>query len=447
MAEIKNTASKEKSYEKKWKQKKFMLSGWLLTWHTDNERLDDYVTLLKEAGVDLLLFDGSTDTDFDKIYDSCQRCGMKVLSTAKEIAYDEEGKPYHKGIIKQPEEINEEKIRLEIERLKKKYPDTIIGHYIWDEPNVMMFDKMVETTNIVRKYAPDSLMYSVILPSYGRYVWPDVKITYDTEAARQTLEFMEKNASGESSENIPSYPEYVDKYCEALNPEILAQDYYPFQQHGLDTSLKTSMLWKDMGYLRKVAKERGMEYWQCISGATEWDWTTCDMDVPRIRVHLNACIAYGCSGVQYFPLHEAIIMLKTPEKSDKYDQLRLDNIKAKNIGNILFHTESKALYHTAGYDNPKDIFADDIKSSQLISSVECSADAGLIISEFKGEESTYTVIVNKEHTSSAYGKIKLRKECVIGEYDAINNSFLIPVKTSEIEYRLEAGEILLFKID
>jgi len=429
-----------------WQQKGFMLSGFFMTWHIDREAMDTYAALLKEAGIDLLIPYTASPLDFPmhRLYEACEKADIQILTGIREIVTDEEGNQKAKGITYQPTEVDEERIRKEIAALREKYPTALAGHYLWDEPGMKDYEILAALHRIAEDADPGSFGYSCLLPSYGPYIWPDKEVVFETESAKDIWNFVQDKAD---PKDILRYDAYVSRYCEIVRPKILAQDYYPFQQHGLDTSLKSSVLFKDMGYLRKKAMEYGMEYWHIFSGVEEWDWSTSvRMDLPRIRVQMNVGLAYGCSGLSYFPTQEAMVKLQTAEKSPKFEVLKLQNKKTKNIGNLLFHGISQAVYHTAGFDDPAEIFANDLADSEYIDSVSCSVDAGLVLGVIRKYPDIYIVAVNKDHENTATGTIELKQSWAVAEFDAENDAFSVARPRYGIDYELEAGDIAVYRL-
>ena len=124
--------------KKEWKQKEFMLSGFMMTWHIDREAMDTYAALLKEAGIDLLIPYAASPLDFpmQRLYEACEKNHIQILTGIREIVTDEEDKPKAKGITYQPAEVDEERIRREVTALREKYPTALAGHYLWDEPGM-----------------------------------------------------------------------------------------------------------------------------------------------------------------------------------------------------------------------------------------------------------------------------------------------------------------------
>ena len=432
--------------KKEWQQKEFMLSGFMMTWHIDREAMDTYAALLKEAGIDLLIPYAASPLDFpmQRLYEACEKNHIQILTGIREIVTDEEDTPKAKGITYQPAEVDEERIRREVTALREKYPTALAGHYLWDEPGMKSFEMLAQLHRIVEDADPAAFGYSCLLPSYSSYVWPDIEVVFETEQAKEIWAFVQDKAD---PKDIKRYDAYVTRYCEIVRPKILAQDYYPFQQHGLDTSLKSSVLFKDMGYLRKKAQEYGMEYWHIFSGVEEWTWSTSvRMDVPRIRVQMNVGLAYGCSGLSYFPVQEPIVMLKTAEKAAKFDALKAQNKKTKNIGNLLFHGISQAVYHTAGFDDPAEIFADNLAESEYIQSVTCSGDAGLVLGIIRKYPDIYIVAVNKDHENGATGAISLRQSWTVADFDADAATFSVATPRYDMTYALDAGDIAVWRL-
>lgn len=139
-------------------------------------------------------------------------------------------------------------------------------------------------------------------------------------------------------------------------------------------------------------------------------------------------------------------MLKTAEKAAKFDALKAQNKKTKNIGNLLFHGISQAVYHTAGFDKPAEIFADDLAESEYIQSVTCSGEAGLVLGVIRKYPDIYIVAVNKDHMNAATGAISLRQSWTVADFDADTAAFSVATPRYDLKYRLDAGDIAVWRL-
>jgi len=80
---------------------------------------------------------------------------------------------------------------------------------------------------------------------------------------------------------------------------VLSVDYYEFGLNGRDADLDTSFLWRDLGYLRKRAVETGKPLWFYFQGS-DYDGNAGEMTAGRLRLQMNAGLAYGCRWLCYW---------------------------------------------------------------------------------------------------------------------------------------------------
>lgn len=297
--------------------------------------------------------------------------------------------------------------------LLKKYK-MLEGYYVWDEPYQIDFAKVRRLRDLFKKYDPDRLAFSVILPSYGIYKWDD-----------------------------SSYPRYVDNYLKVVDPEVVSFDYYPFRNNS--DSLINNDLWKDLGYIRKKALEYNKPLWFYFQ-AVAINPGEVIMNLERIRAQMYAALAYGVKGLSYYYTSNNGALLDLDfNKTMLYDDLKILNAEVKNIGNLLFSKHSEKIYHTnikSGNDALNSHFLDNFQNSDLFK----SAPDNLVIGVF-GDSSAkkYVLVTNLSHTKDVNGNIELRKTMEITYFDKKDNTEKpISNSLSSLDIKLPAGEAILY---
>lgn len=287
---------------------------------------------------------------------------------------------------------------------KTKSYKSLYGYYVWDEPGTASFADCRELTNLYRRLAPDKMAYSCIVPSYGPYTWPT------------------------------GYPAYVDDYLRTVQPQVLSMDYYPFQ---FQSSIKTtSDLWRDLGYLRKRAKEAGIPHWhyfQAVDGSSS-------LSVEQIQVQMSAALAYGVKGLSYYNSWNSLTNTDGSPTTN-YEALKTINWQARRIGDLLYDKQNIAIHHTglsASYDST--YYLDSLSSSPYIS----SAPDDLIIGVFARDDNAYLVIANKDHTAGVSGSIALKYEMPLAQFLPDTGNIQSLGTGSSLSLSLEAGGVAVY---
>ncbi len=301
-----------------------------------------------------------------------------------------------------PKAITEAEVAAWVDRTKGY--KSLYGYYVWDEPGTEGFADCRTLTDLYRRLAPDKMAYSCIVPSYGAYRWPT------------------------------GYPAYVDEYLRTVQPQVLSMDYYPFQ---FQSSIKTtSDLWRDLGYLRKRAKETGIPHWhyfQAINGSDS-------LTVEQIRVQMSAALAYGVKGLSYYNSWNSLTNTDGSPTAN-YEALKTINWQARRVGDLLYDKQNIAIHHTglsAGYDST--YYLDPLSASPYIA----SAPDNLIIGVFSDGDNIYLAIANKDHTAGVSGSVALKYETPLAQFLPDSGDTRALGTGSRLSLSLEAGGIAVY---
>ena len=373
-------------------------------------RYEDMAALLSESNLNLIIpmptssyrFEGNRD-DF---YAAFEAVGMNMIAPT--------------DLLYMNHELNRDEAQAEIRRVRETFLH-IIGFFAWDEPRIEVYDAVKRVCGLIVETDPTAVPLTCLLPSYnGQHTW--YGLTEDTR-----------------------YPYYVDTFVEQVDPPVLTQDHYPFQEYGLGTNMKESTYWKDLGYLTKVAQEEGKPYWQWVSGIQEWRYGASDqMTMGHMRLQINGALAYGAQGVLIFCANECIIT-NDIEKSDKFEDMAVLNAQTRNIGNLLLSTQREAVYHNTGYSDPAAAYIDDLSASEVLADVPVWGP-GLVVSLFREGDTRYLVIVSKNYMREVSGTITLKQAYEVAAYDADTDTFAEDEETVSVPYELEKGGIAVYRL-
>lgn len=297
------------------------------------------------------------------------------------------------------------------------------GYFVWDEPARETFEKAQELRKLYKKYDPSRLAYTCVYPSYGVYNWTDSQIDWSNSA----------------------YARYIDDYLAAVEPEVLSLNYYPFAVSGKDASLEQNDLWRDMGYVRKRAKEEGLPYWHYFQGVGDLQEKVIGaMTLEKIQVQMYAALAYGVKGLSYYTSY-GLFLDADGYVTDLYEPLTALNGRVKNIGGYLFDKEPEALYHS-GLNREAEMayFLDDAGASPLIAEMP----ENMIVGLFRQGDTRVLMVVNKNYRRAVSGDLILREKKKVGVFDGSAGTVSKGNEpTDRIGLELAAGECAVYILE
>jgi hypothetical protein len=140
---------------------------------------------------------------------------------------------------------------------------SLAGYNLFDEPDYGKFDTVGKAFQLVRQNAPGRLPYSNLLPDLGR-------------------------APGD-------YPNYVERFCQVVQPALLSFDRYPMtlEPGSFDVNYFTN--WVD---IREAGLRHNLPTWTYIQ-AVGTNWYRVPTNTEMLWL-INVSLAYGCKGIQYF---------------------------------------------------------------------------------------------------------------------------------------------------
>jgi len=406
---------KDTNYTTKWQQNQFYLGAFVSSVHAQGKE-DATVTLTKNAGINFMMPYANTYEELDRFVNSCEKNGVDYFVGLE-------------GVSLSAKMVNEKNISELINRYKNKSHNK--GYYVFDEPTI---DKMWFVRKLAQAFTKldnTRATYTCLLPSYGAYTWTSDKNPYNN---------------------------YVDTFISKVKPEIVSNDFYPFQQYGVNSSMKTNQYYKDMGYLRKQALANKSEFWQAVSTISNWETCTAqNMTAERVAFQTNSAIAYGATGVLHFMAQEAYATSQVVSgkvvKGLYYDSLAASNKKSLNVGQLLFKATSKEVYHSDLSESQSSLYFINAgkngtcSGSSILSKISSSSSkAGIIVGVFVEGDKKYVVAVNKDYNSSCTATITLNKSYKVSDFDETTNKMGASTDSSTIKGNIEAGGIAVWMI-
>ena len=194
-----------------------------------------------------------------------------------------------------------------------------VGVYIWDEP--FRPDQLAEArrqADLYEQAAPDKLPFTVAIPSYNtEYTWQNGLFT-----------------------------KYLYDYAKKIDPPVLSLDYYPFGLPGYNDAeqLDTSLLWCDLGLLRKIAQAYRMPLWFYYQAVNLHKYHR--FTFPMVRSQMYAGAMYGAKALQEFTAVDAVIT-EEGNRGPIFEETKRIHAEFRALGNTLMALQSIGVYHSA----------------------------------------------------------------------------------------------------
>lgn len=194
-----------------------------------------------------------------------------------------------------------------------------VGVYIWDEP--FLPDQLAEArrqADLYEQAAPGKLPFTVAIPSYNtEYTWGNGLFT-----------------------------KYLYDYAKVIDPPVLSLDYYPFglPNYNDEMQLDASLLWCDLGLLRKVARDYQMPLWFYYQAVNLHKYHR--FTFPMVRSQMYAGAMYGAKALQEFTAVDAVIT-EDGECGPIFEETKRIHAEFRALGNTFMALQSVGVYHSA----------------------------------------------------------------------------------------------------
>jgi len=326
-------AKEDKDEIVRFRQDRFAIGFWVDP--PADDEMEDRYREIAEAHFTLVLggFGARTPETVRKQLDLCQRHGLVALVSRA-------GLP--------PEELPE-------------HP-ACWGYMIKDEPNASDFPGLRDIVDRIRTCRPGQLSYINLYPNYAN----------------------------ERQMGCQSYEEYVDRFLEEVNVDVLSMDHYPLMRPCRDGRQGYC---DNLDVLRKQSLDRGIPFWNFFNimpfGA-QFDPTE-----AQVRWQIYTSLAYGAKGVLYFcywtprgdefPKGGAILTAEG-ERTRHYDQAQRINAKLKNWGPTLMKLTTERVVRIPRENDPSPF----LQGTPL----ETITEGDYLLGLFRHEDGRQAVLLN-----------------------------------------------------
>lgn len=416
-----------------WKQKEFALS----TFNCIGEDMDLAIKNCKEAGFNLLELGWGRHDKVWEAVEACEKHGIDLifqdLSTLG-------------GMMKNylDRHVTEETIQQLTDSLKTK--KHTVGYYVWDEPYCEeMFATARRQSDLLLKYAPEALLFSVFPPSYN---------------------------SGPTWDN-GQYYEAFEAYIKAMEPPVVSIDHYPVGDYwnlypGLrysdETQLDNAVLWCDLAVARKLACKYDLPFWFYYQGCPLYEYTK-KFDFSMVRAMMYSAVLYGAKGLQNYTATggvlipsdgkpyetQSTVILATGEKGTFFEQQKQIHSEFRNLGNTLMALTSQAVYHSdelMPFGRYGQIYCDlrhDIADSKLLAAaLPYRTSVGELTDDYGNR---YLLIQNRDFYQPLCAQLSLKGKYNLYEVSKENGQqSLLCTNTDRIPVELSAGDAMLLRV-
>lgn len=206
------------------------------------------------------------------------------------------------------------------------------GYGLRDEPNASEFPKMRELVDEVRAARPGKLGYINLFPSY---------------------------ASPWGQLGTETYEEYVQRFVDEVDPDVLCMDHYPIFKPDRDGR---DGYCADLDVMRRHALRKGIPFWNFFNSMPYGPHT--DPTESQMRWQIYASLTYGAKGVLYFCYYTpaggefpkgGALITRDDRRTSKWYAARRLNEQVKNLGPTLMQLTSTGVYRVTPECDPEQV--------------------------------------------------------------------------------------------
>lgn len=251
------------------------------------------------------------------------------------------------------------------------------GYGLRDEPNVNGFAELRTLADALRTTHPGRFPYVNLFPNYAN--------------AQQM--------------GVDTYAEYVNRFCDTFQPEVLSMDHYPTMKPGADSR---ESYCSNLEVMREQSLRRGIPFWNffnCMPFGPHADPTE-----SQLRWQIYTSLAYGAKGVMYFCYYTPFspefpkggaIILRDDRRTRHYDEAKRINAALRNLGPTLMKLTSTAVIRV----KPEDVPAKALAGSPVKDMTRADYDPAhdFMIGVFRHTDGRRAVLMNNyRHDFSAW---------------------------------------------
>jgi hypothetical protein len=221
------------------------------------------------------------------------------------------------------------------------------GYCLRDEPSAADFPNLREQVAQVSAGCPGKFGYINLFPGY---------------------------ASPSKQLGTENYEEYVQRFVDEVNPEVLSLDHYPIFKPDNDGRDRYCA---DLEVIRRHALRKGIPFWNFFNAMPYGPHT--DPTESQMRWQIYASLAYGAKGVLYFCYYTpagsefpkgGALITRDNRRTSKYYAARRLNEQLKHLGPTLMKLTSTNVYRVLPECSPEQV----LKGSPILNLARDSVD-------------------------------------------------------------------------
>ena len=242
------------------------------------------------------------------------------------------------------------------------------GYRLWDEPNASMFDQLAKRVKELRKSRPGRLGYINLFPNYAN--------------SKQL--------------GAASYDEYVKRFVDTVDVDILCMDHYPPFKPNTDGRQRYC---QNLETMRKYSLQKSIPFWNYFNVMPFGPHT--DPTESQIRWQIYTSLAYGAKGVIYFnygtpktfefPKGSGIVR-RDGTRTRHWFQAKRINRSLKNLGPTLMQLTNQGVYRVKPGDDPATILTG--TPIKTITRAKVDPDHDYLIGTFQHADGRRAVLLN-----------------------------------------------------
>lgn len=401
-----------------WRQNDFVFSTFSpasIDFHNEDpdsrEKTRRAVKTCAEAGFNLLELGWARPDVSEAAVEMCEEIGIDIIYQNLRLFGGMQGNVWEKNV--------DDNIVSCVNRFR--HYRHVIGFYVWDEP--WFPDQLEEARrqfDLFEKQNPSALLFTVAIPSYNsEYKW------------RNEL-----------------FETYLRNYVEKIEPPVLSLDYYPvgLKEHNTNRQLDTSLMWCDLGLMKKVAAEKNMPLWFYYQGQ---NLHNVDFFIfPMVRLMMHAGILYGAKGLQHYTAVGSVTRKEDGGPDIFFDEQKKIHAELQSLGNTLMALNCKRVIHdpslVPNYARYYELM-NSMEESQLLTG---DLPYRVSVSELDDEYgNTYLVVLNRDYLTDKEICLKLKRKSriyLVSKQDGEQKIY--GEDTDTLSVNLAAGDMALFRL-
>lgn len=284
------------------------------------------------------------------------------------------------------------------------------GYFLKDEPSAYQLPYYSDLVKLIESIDDTRFCYINLLPTYA----------------------------GSEVYGAPTYYEYIQRYVNEIPLKVLSFDHYPI----VGAYVRPDW-YHNLEIIREISTEANIPFWAFALTTAHSSYPLPNLNHLRLQTYSN--LAYGAKGIQYFTY-------QTPSMDDYhmgpidrdgsrtvvYDYIKTLSEEIQIISTIFLNSKVAKVSHY-GHNIPEGASSFTSTPPNIFSLKIRGGNA--LISELQNEEESFFMIQNNNLLSEIGIKIETDEHTFV----ISKKGSIIPARIIDDEFKLEPGDIALFK--